>query len=70
MSKGRTAFPGPFVGETLKRARLRNLMTQDQLATRLGVSRASVARWEAGSHEPNDINRVRLDKILKGSIRL
>jgi DNA-binding transcriptional regulator YiaG len=45
-------------------------MTQDELATRLGVSRASVARWEAGSHEPSDINRVRLDKILKGSIRL
>jgi transcriptional regulator with XRE-family HTH domain len=70
VSKGRTALPGPFTGETLKHARLRRELTQDELAARVGVSRASIARWEAGSHEPSDINRVRLDKILKGTIRL
>jgi transcriptional regulator with XRE-family HTH domain len=70
MSRGNTAYPGPFVGPRLKRAREGREWTQEELADKLGVSRASIARWEAGTHEPNGINRVRLDRLLRGAVRL
>lgn len=70
MSKGKTVYPGPFVGGKLREARLRRELTQEQLAEKVGVSRASIARWEAGTHEPSDINRVRLDRLMRGTVLL
>jgi transcriptional regulator with XRE-family HTH domain len=40
------------VAQMLKRARGYSLMTQQQLADKLCVSRRSVAAWESGEHEP------------------
>lgn len=70
MSRRKTIYPGPFVGKRLREAREARSLTQAQLAAILGVSRESVARWEAGSHEPNGINRYRLDRCLRGAVRL
>lgn len=37
----------------LKRERLRRMMTQEQLAQKIGVSRVSISRWEQGHILPN-----------------
>lgn len=70
MSKNKTVYPGPFVGKRLRLARLRKLWTQEQLAKKVGVSRVSIARWEAGTHEPSPLSRVRLDHVLRGTVLL
>lgn len=39
-------------GDAIRRARQRKGWTQQQLAGELGVYKATVARWEAGTHFP------------------
>lgn len=36
----------------VKDLRIKLLMTQEEFATHLGVSFASINRWETGKHEP------------------
>lgn len=36
----------------IKKLRIKMLLTQSEFAKELGVSIASVARWEAGENEP------------------
>jgi transcriptional regulator with XRE-family HTH domain len=43
----------------LKEARLDNKMNQSEFAKKLGVSRASVSQWEAGSTKPS-MTRLRM----------
>lgn len=45
----------------LKAYRLKNRITQDQLAAKLGVPRMQVLRWESGAHAP----RGMAQKILR-----
>lgn len=40
------------LGITIRRARERKRMTQEELAEKLGVTRSTVARWEGGDHFP------------------
>jgi len=42
-----------YLAETIKRLRLAQNLTQEQLAERLGVSYQSVSRWEGGSSYPD-----------------
>jgi len=51
-------------GETLKLDRERLKMSQDQLASMLGVSQQAVANWEAGASHPRRERRARLLQIL------
>ena len=39
--------------EKVKNARERLLLTQDEMATELGVNSITVCRWETGKSEPN-----------------
>jgi len=65
------AFP-----ENLQFIRIREGMTQEQLAERLDVSRQSVSKWESGASFPEmdtllricDLYRTNLDILLRGSL--
>ena len=48
------------IGLNIKTMRLRNDMTQDELASKLGVSRSAVSSWEVGRNEPciGDIEKM------------
>lgn len=56
------------LGEAIQRARLRNGLTQSELAAELGVSRSLVAAWEADRSVPNDDDVAAMKSIL-GRIR-
>jgi transcriptional regulator with XRE-family HTH domain len=49
---GMGLFAPPTMGDLLKAMRLRTHASQDQLASRIGVNRATVARWELGQRLP------------------
>ncbi|MBQ6171463.1 MAG: helix-turn-helix domain-containing protein [Clostridia bacterium] len=42
-----------YIGETIKRLRQQNGLTQEQLADKLGVSFQSISRWEGGTSYPD-----------------
>lgn len=50
------------IGRALRRFRRLNAIKQGHFAELLGVSQASVSRWESGTHEPETIHR---DKIVE-----
>ena len=39
--------------EIIKHTRVKLLLTQDELANKLGVNAVTVCRWETGKSEPN-----------------
>lgn len=47
------------IGRALRRFRRLNAIKQGHFAELLGVSQASVSRWESGTHEPETIHRRR-----------
>ena len=51
----------------IKGIRERLGLTQEQLANKLGVSWATVARWERGKGKPSPLARKALEKLLKES---
>lgn len=51
------------LGETLKEYRVRNNMTQEFVAERLGVSRQAVSKWENGTSDPSTSNLLALAKL-------
>ena len=62
------------IGEKLKKARLDQGMTQENLAEQLGVSRQTISNWENNRSFPDivsilklsDIYTISLDELLKG----
>lgn len=56
------------VGEKIHRTRKANGFTQEELATRLKVSRQAVSRWELNEVLPDTENLIQLCKILNISI--
>ena len=48
--------------------RLRENMTQDELARLLGVDRSNIAKWEAGVHKPHADMLVRLSQLMQCSL--
>lgn len=57
--------PSRIWGVNLRAARLRQRLTQAQLAEAVSVGRASVTRWESGTNRPNEVNRVALARALQ-----
>ena len=49
----------------IKDYRMRELLTQEELAKKLGVSFATVNRWEQGHHEPTMKLKRSLTKLFK-----
>ena len=55
-------------GEKLKTARKNAGLTQEELSMKLCVSRAAVAKWEAGNGLPDIMNLKAISKLLDVSI--
>ncbi len=53
------------IPETLVRARSEAGLGQDDVANSLGVSRAMVSYWEAGSRSPNDRQLAAMSRLLR-----
>ena len=51
------------LGELLKEYRIRNNMTQEFVAGRLGVSRQAVSKWENGTSDPSTSNLIAIAKL-------
>lgn len=51
-------------GERLKRARIRNAMTQAELGEKLGVSQALICSWEKSKCDPSKEQKGELKKVL------
>ena len=51
------------LGETLRNHRTRCQMTQEFVASSLGVSRQAVSKWENGTADPSTSNLLRLAKL-------
>ena len=52
----------------IREYRLRQNMTQDELARLLGVDRSNIAKWEAGVHKPHADTLMQLSKIMQCSL--
>jgi DNA-binding transcriptional regulator YiaG len=52
------------LGARLKAARLKLNLTQERAARRWGVSLRNLQAWEEGAHQPLQIYRVKLERIL------
>lgn len=53
------------LGEQIKISREKNNLSQEELATKLGVSRQAVSNWENGISKPHGMNRDMLIQILE-----
>lgn len=56
------------LGESIKKCRLRNNMTQEFVAEKLGVSRQAVSKWESGKSDPSTANLIALAKLYDVSV--
>jgi transcriptional regulator with XRE-family HTH domain len=54
-----------FTGEQLKQKRLALLLTQQELAKKLGVRRATIVDWEQSRHIPQLYHRRRMRTLFK-----
>lgn len=55
-------------GERVKRARIRNAMTQADLGAKMGVTQATISNWEIGKVVPDREQKEKLKKILGGLV--
>ncbi len=53
-----------FIGENIRKARIKKGMSQHQLAENLMVDRSTVANWETGRREPDVTTLNRLTTVL------
>ena len=54
---------------SIRKARLDKGLTQQQLATRIGVDQSQVSRWESRETFPSVTSLKRLDRVLFTSKR-
>ena len=50
--------------EVLTRTRKARGLSQEELASRLGVSRQAVSKWESGASDPSTTNLLALAKLF------
>ncbi|HIE47597.1 TPA: XRE family transcriptional regulator [Candidatus Bipolaricaulota bacterium] len=55
-----------LIGERLRRFRLEHGLSKRAVANRLGVSVPTIIRWEEGLSIPNDYNRHKIERLLRG----
>ena len=53
------------IGNRIQEARKHQNMTQEDLATKLNVSRSTIASWESGRNIPDVNSLIELSKVLK-----
>ena len=53
----------------IKEYRMRELLTQEELAKKLGVSFATVNRWEQGHHEPTMKMKRKIHSFIRDANR-
>ncbi|MCH5337790.1 MAG: helix-turn-helix transcriptional regulator [Acetatifactor sp.] len=58
------------LGEQIRQARENKNLSQEELASQLGVSRQAVSKWENDSSVPQGINREMLSQLLELEISL
>ena len=58
------------LGEQIRQARENKNLSQEELASQLGVSRQAVSKWENDSSVPQGINREMLSQILELELSL
>lgn len=77
LSYGQTTME-QMIGEKLRRARMRQGLTKEEVADKIGVSRQTVSNWETGKFYPDiasvialsDLYAVSLDTLLKGDMKM
>jgi len=50
--------------KSIKKARQAKGMTQEELASKVGVTQTNVSGWETGKWDPSEANLRRLTKVL------
>ena len=58
------------LGEQIKQAREEKNLSQEELASKLDVSRQAISKWENDTSIPKGINREMLNQILELSIEI
>lgn len=56
------------LGKLIKRRRTQLLLTQEELATRLNVSKSAIGKWETDGGIPDRDNLYKLAEVLKISV--
>ena len=51
------------IGDVLKEYRIKNNMTQEFVAQKLGVSRQAVSKWENGTNTPSTSNLLAIARL-------
>ena len=51
-------------GERLRRARIRNAITQVELANKMNTNQATISNWESGKVVPNKEKKEKLKNIV------
>lgn len=57
------------IGKNIKRLRLRQRMTQDELAERLFVTRQTISNYETGKSKPDVDMLVKISEVLKTDVQ-
>ena len=52
----------------IRELRIAQKLSQQELATKLGIDRSTVAKWETGAHSPRINKMKKLAKILNCSL--
>lgn len=63
------AAPDRAIGQSLRRMRLARVWTQAELAQALGVSRAAITHYEAGTRSLSAAQLVRAAQVLECSVQ-
>ena len=56
------------IGDVIKKERIENKLTQEELAKKLNISRQTVSKWEVGTSLPNIEQLIQLTELLNLSL--
>ena len=57
-----------FLGERLKKMRINNEYTQEELGSMIGVTKATICNWEKEVKRPTTKNLIELSKVFNTTI--